>query len=248
MSKAHMQTPPEALPCFSCKARHSPLCSVFDDEHIGILFARARIRTLKAGAYLLHEEDRARQIYNTSSGALALERLASDGARQIMAFCYAGDFIGISSGPSWTVSARALKPSTACQWQEADIHALYRDWPKLEERIHAITSRVVEAIMDQLFVLGRKKAPAKIAWFLLFTEARLQNVRGTGGVFTMPMTRIDIADYLGLTVETVSRAFSDLRRKGYIRITDKWQVEIRDRAALAALSGYIQPGNSRRKG
>ncbi len=229
------------LPCTNCPARYSPLCSVFDDEHIGVLFAKARIRQLGAGEYLLHEEDRARQVYNTSSGTLALERLASDGAKQIMAFCYAGDFIGIASGPSWTVSARALEPSTACQWQESDIHQIYKTFPKLELRIHEITLRVVEAIMDQLFVLGRKKSEAKIAWFLLFTETRQNRISGFSAEFHMPMIRIDIADYLGLTVETVSRAFSDLKCKGLIRIHNKWTIEIRDRAALSKLSGYELP-------
>ncbi len=234
------------IPCNSCQARKSPLCSVFTDLEIEDLFQLAHIRRIKTGAYLLHEEDPVRQVYNVSSGALALERLASNGAKQIMAFCYAGDFIGIASGPSYSVSARALKPLTACQWQEADLQSLYKKHPKLETRVHDITSRVVEAIMDQLFVLGRKKATEKIAWFLLFIETRQANARGYTSAhksrsFKMPMTRVDIADYLGLTVETVSRAFSQLNSKGMIEITDKWTITIKDRAALTALGDYTSP-------
>ena len=237
--------------CTHCSARDSPLCSVFTDTEIGDLFSLAHIRKIKAGAYLLHEEDPVRQVYNISSGALALERLASNGAKQIMAFCYAGDFIGISSGPSYSVSARALKTLTACQWQESDLQSLYKQYPKLEQRVHGITSRVVEAIMDQLFVLGRKKATEKIAWFLLFIETKQARVDGVTTTFdmpqfNMPMTRVDIADYLGLTVETVSRAFTQLRSKGLISITDKWTITIEDRAALTALGDYAMPAPGRK--
>jgi len=234
------------IPCHSCPARNSPLCSVFTDTEIEDLFFLAHIRRIEAGEYLLHEEDPVRQVYNISSGALALERLASDGAKQIMAFCYAGDFIGISSGRSYSVSARALKPLTACQWQEADLQSLYKTYPKLETRVHEITARVVEAIMDQLFVLGRKKATEKIAWFLLFIETRQANVDGLSESFNMPMTRVDIADYLGLTVETVSRAFTQLKTKGLIDITDKWTITIKDRVALTALGDYTSPTPGRK--
>lgn len=234
------------IPCHSCPARNSPLCSVFTDAEIEDLFVLAHIRRIGAGEYLLHEEDPVRQVYNISSGALALERLASNGAKQIMAFCYAGDFIGISSGRSYSVSARGLKPLTACQWQEADLQSLYKQYPKLETRVHEITSRVVEAIMDQLFVLGRKKATEKIAWFLLFIETRQANVDGRALRFDMPMTRVDIADYLGLTVETVSRAFTLLKNKGLIDITDKWTITIKDRAALTSLGDYTSPAPGRK--
>jgi len=259
-----------SIPCNSCHARNSPLCSVFTDIEIEDLFSLAHIRRIGAGEYLLHEEDPVRQVYNISSGALALERLSSNGAKQIMAFCYAGDFIGIASGRSYSVSARSLKPLTACQWQETDLQSLYKKYPKLETRVHEITSRVVEAIMDQLFVLGRKKATEKIAWFLLFIETRQANASGnTSGhaerfdassfdvppfrmpqfsmpQFNMPMTRVDIADYLGLTVETVSRAFTQLKTKGLIDITDKWTITIKDRAALTALGDYSSPAPGRK--
>jgi len=234
---------------------------VFTDREIADLFSLAHIRRINGGEYLLHEEDPVRQVYNVSSGTLALERLASNGAKQIMAFCYAGDFIGISSGRSYSVSARALKPLTACQWQETDLQSLYTQYPKLETRVHEITSRVVEAIMDQLFVLGRKKATEKIAWFLLFIETRQANAEGAGfkfdmpqfnmpqlnmPQFNMPMTRVDIADYLGLTVETVSRAFTQLKNKDLIDITDKWTITIKDRVALTALGDYNSPAPGRK--
>lgn len=224
--------------CSTCLARRSPLCGVLDDGEIGALFARAHNVNVEAGSYLLHEDDKAKQVYNVSSGALALERLASNGAKQIMAFLYAGNFIGIAAGASYSVSGRALTDITACQWQVCDLEILYRQYPKLEERVHDIASRVVEATMDQLFVLGRKKTIEKLAWFLLFIEAKQSSVEDVSGGYTMPMTRVDIADYLGLVVETVSRGFTELRARGFVKLTQKWTVEITDRAGLAKLGGY----------
>ena len=226
------------LKCHSCLARQSPLCSVFSDQEISALYDRAQTVSVPAGSYLLHEEDTTKQVYNISSGALALERLASNGARQIMAFLYAGNFIGIASGSSYSVSGRALTDSTACQWRMSGMKALYQEFPKLEYRVHEIASRVVEATMDQLFVLGRKRTIEKIAWFLLFIEAKQSHVEDVSEGFVMPMTRIDIADYLGLVVETVSRGFSQLRAKGLIELSHKWRVNILDREGLARLGGY----------
>ncbi len=228
-----------SIACTKCLARNSPLCSVFQDHEIHALYDKAHKLKVETGSYLIHEEDPTTHVYNISSGALALERLASNGAKQIMAFLYAGNFIGIVSGTSYTVSCRALSGATACQWNVKELEGLYRQFPKLEERVHEIASRVVEATMDQLFVLGRKTTVEKLAWFLLFIEAKQGAVEDVSGGFVMPMTRIDIADYLGLVVETVSRGFSQLKKRDLIKLSQKWTVTITDRQGLEKLGGYI---------
>ena len=226
------------IACKTCNARNSPLCSVFKDDEISTLFAIAHSREIEVGGYLLHEEDSANKVYNISSGTLALERLASNGARQIMAFLYGGNFIGLASGGAYSVSGRALTALSACQWHGPELEKLYKKFPKLEERIRMIASRVVEATMDQLFVLGRKTTVEKIAWFLLFIEAKQSLVEDISDTFVMPMTRLDIADYLGLAVETISRGFTELRKQGLIDLPQNWTVKIMDREALIKLGGY----------
>lgn len=224
--------------CTNCLARNSPLCSVFKDDEIYALYAKTHSIKVAPSSYLIHEEDPTTHVYNISSGALALERLASNGAKQIMAFLNAGNFIGIVSGTSYTVSCRALTQGTACRWNVKDLENLYQEFPKLEERVHEIASRVVEATMDQLFVLGRKTTVEKLAWFLLFIEAKQSAVKDVSSGFVMPMTRIDIADYLGLVVETVSRGFSELKKRGLIELSQKWTVKIIDRKGLEKLGRY----------
>lgn len=235
-------------PCQHCLARNSPLCSVFRGAEIEALYARAHPVQVEGGGYLLHEEDSTNHVYNLSSGVLTLERLASDGRRQIMAFVYAGDFVGITSGAHYSVSGRGLTPLTACRWHVKDIEALYQTYPELEERLHDIASRVLAVTMDQLFVLGRKNAVEKIAYFLLYIEARQSHVEGAHidgplDKFTLPMTRMDIADYLGITVETVSRAFSTLKKMGLIELSQAWVVTLKNREKLRQIAEHYGTEN-----
>lgn len=182
--------------CKNCLARNSPLCSVFKGDSIENLFSLARRVSVKEGAYLIHEEDPSTYVYNLTTGVSTLERLASDGRRQIMAFVYPGDFIGVTSGGFYSVSGRALTQLTACRWQIRDLKKLYKTYPELEQRVHEIATRVLAATMDQIFVLGCKSAVEKIAYFLLYIDMRQKLFDGHTDSFALPMTRVDIADYL----------------------------------------------------
>ena len=191
----------------------------------------------------MHEEDSTKYVYNLSSGVSAVERLASDGRRQIMAFIYPGDFIGVSTGPAYSISDRALTDVTACKWHIRDIEALYIKYPELEQRVHEIATRVLAATMDQIFVLGRKNAIEKIAYFLLYIDRRQVKFDGHTDEFTLPMTRADIADYLGTTVETVSRAFSLLKKNGLIELSQNWVVRLLDKEKLAEIADHFGPNS-----
>lgn len=224
--------------CRQCLARDSALCSAMVGDEIDDLFAIANRVKVDEGSYLLHEEDSAKYVYNLASGVCTLERLASDGRRQIMAFVYPGDFIGINSGPSYSVSVQALSPILACRWQMKGLKGLYQSHPILEQKVHEIASRVLAATMDQLFVLGRKNAVEKIAYFLLYIDERQRKFDDHSDSFILPMTRIDIADYLGITVETVSRAFSALKRRGLIDLSQAWVVTLKDRDGLREVADH----------
>lgn len=231
------------IDCNNCQARNSKLCSVFDGDSIAELFEIAIPVKVEKGSYLLHEEDSTKYVYNLSSGVSAVERLASDGRRQIMAFIYPGDFIGVSTGPAYSISDRALTDVTACKWHIRDIEALYVKYPELEQRVHEIATRVLAATMDQIFVLGRKNAIEKIAYFLLYIDKRQVKFDGHTDEFILPMTRADIADYLGITVETVSRAFSLLKKKGFIELSQNWVVRLLDKDTLAEIADHFGPNS-----
>lgn len=227
------------LVCFGCPARQSPLCAALDDAEIHHLDAVATRVSVDRGQYLFMEEDPHDHVFNMSGGMLMLERLASDGRRQIMAFTYPGDFLGLTAGDSYSIAARALTPATACRWNMRDIERLYDSFPALEKSVRAIGNAVLAATMDQVFVLGRKNAMEKLAFFILHHKARQQKLFGERETVALPMTRCDIADYLGATVETISRAFTRMRKENLIRLPDAHEVEVVDRDRLAEVAEHF---------
>lgn len=217
-----------AIPCFTCPARRSALCSAFDDAEIADLYARAERVQMEAGQYLYEEGDPNPYVYNVVEGLLMLERLASNGRRQIMAFVYPGDLIGLAPEDHYTVSAKCLKRAELCRFRIDALEAMFNAYPELERRLRRIATRILSHALDQVFVLGHKTAAERIAFFLLHLAER-QKVAQTGrGVVDLPMTRTDIADFLGITVETASRAISRLKADGLIRMPSLNRVEIPD--------------------
>ena len=237
--------PPEAggrggdLVCYGCPARRSALCSALDDAEIHFLDAVATRVRVDRGQYLFMEEDPYDHVFNLSGGMLMLERLASDGRRQIMAFTYPGDFIGLGAGKSYSIAARALTPATACRWRMRDIERLYDSFPALERSVREIGNAVLAATMDQVFVLGRKNAMEKLAFFILHHMGRQERLFGKRATVALPMTRGDIADFLGATVETISRAFTRMRKENLIHLADAHEVEVVDRDRLAEVAEHF---------
>lgn len=232
---------PRDIPCFKCPARQSSLCSAFDDNHIAVLFANATQVKLPVDAYLYDEGDPNPFIYNVTHGLLMLERLASDGRRQVMAFVYPGDFIGLAPEGQYTVSAKCLKPAQLCRFPMAALEAMFAQYPDFERRIRKIGNLILNHALDQVFVLGRKNAAERLSSFFLHLAKR-QNVRSSGGnIIELPMTRVDVADYLGLTVETVSRTFARLKADGLIIMPTLNRVEIPDFARLERASETYGP-------
>jgi len=226
-------------PCSTCLARQSDLCSVFQGDEVDKLYRVAQRITVDAGGYLLHEEDPRQYVYNIADGVGALERLASDGHKQVMAFLYPGDFIGFDDEGVYSVSARALQPLSACSWHVKDLERLGEESPELKARIHKIAVHILARTMDQIFVLGRKNAVEKIAYFLLYIHERQMRLGTRQDEFQLPMTRADVADYLGITMETVSRSLSRLKKTGCVDLTINWSVRIIDHDRLAEIADYF---------
>jgi len=224
--------------CHSCAARNGRLCSVMDEDSIYELDALATRVTINKGEYLFEEEDPTRYVYNLQVGMGYLERLSSDGRRQIMAFLYPGDFIGLIPDSIVSVSAKALSPLTACRWEMKDIDKLMDKHHELEHRIRRIGNRVLATTMDQLFILGCKNARERLAFFLLQMEKRQKMATGEADSIHLPMTRGDIADYLGVTVETVSRVFTIIKEEGLIALPDPYEVIILEREKLENIAEY----------
>jgi CRP/FNR family transcriptional regulator len=225
------------MPCKTCSARAGELCGFFPDSTIERLYVSGKRIAVQRGDYLFMDDAPSNYIYNVAEGTCMLERIGSDGRRQVVAFCYPGDFIGLTAGPSYTLSAKALSNGHVCRWSLKDLDVLFEAEPNLQKRLRHIASRVLAVTIDQLFVLGRMNATEKIAFFIIQTQARQQRLTHPSPIVHLPMTRSDIADHLGLTIETTSRAISKLVRQGMINLNAPHKIEINDQAALRAIAG-----------
>ena len=170
---------------------------------------------LGKGEELFAEGDEAEFFYQVVSGAIRSYKLLSDGRRQIDAFHLRGDILGLEAGSQHRFSAEAIGNATVIAYRRSRLGSLIQDDAAFRDRIMTATLRSLERAQDHMLLLGRKTAQEKMATFLLDMAERLSK---DDEHFELPMQRSDIADHLGLTIETVSRTLTQFARSGLIRL------------------------------
>jgi len=231
----------ETHPCFDCAVRSVSLCAVLESRELrGFRGAGATVRRA-AGETILLEGYTATHVYNLVSGVLRLSKLLADGRRQIAGFLFPGDFLGITMEDEHAFTAEAVTDSTLCQFPRARFDNFVQHHPGLERRLYAIAAHELAAARRQLVLLGRKTAAERVVSFLLMLDerSRLACHREEGeadGDVTLAMSRSDIADYLGLRIETISRELSALKAARLIRLTSTQTVRLVDRERLEQIA------------
>jgi CRP/FNR family nitrogen fixation transcriptional regulator len=192
-------------------------------------------RVLRKDEEVFAEGDRAAFFYRVDSGAVRTYKLLSDGRRQIDAFHLAGDIFGIESGDEHRFHAEALGNATVTCFRRCSLETLASGDDAFARQVVSAMMRSLERAQSHMLLLGRKTAMEKIAAFLLDLSGRILDDDETGQV-DLPMSRIDIADHLGLTIETVSRSLTQLERQGVIGLpAHRRSIVIRDEATLRRL-------------
>lgn len=213
--------------CFGNNVNDVEGAAEFFDE----LAEKAEELTIGSHQYLFRENDDNEYVYIPVSGAMMLERSTSTGSRQVFAFLFTGNLLGISEQAKYSFSAKALTEATVIKISQKIIKSVFDKYPIIAQRYQEMTSHVLSLILDQLFIMGQKTAHQRIAYFLFDMEHRL----GHGSnKFHLPMSRQDIADYLGMSLETSSRGFSKLKREELIQVESNYQVTIIDAQRLRA--------------
>jgi len=193
------------------------------------------LRKLQPGEVMFAEGDDADAVYEVVRGTLKLYKLLPDGRRQVTGFLTAGHLVGLAHENLFLYTAEAITPVTVCRYPRARFDRLVEEVPGFARRLLAATSDELRAAQDQMVLLGRKAAEEKVASFLHTMGQR----RGGGedpNEVLLPMSRSDIADYLGLTIETVSRTLSKLKADGIIAIPCASSIKLCDRARLRRLA------------
>jgi CRP/FNR family transcriptional regulator len=239
LEEPRIRPAPLTSPCGACPVRHLTVCAVLDPEELHELTTIVSNVELTPGQPLFDECEPAKHVFNVTAGAMKIYKLLPDGRRQITGFLFPGDFLGLAITEVYAYSAEAVTHSTLCRFPRRKLEGLLARYPKMESRLLGMASNELVIAQEQMLLLGRKTAREKLASFLLMLSKRQVQRGGGGDPVTVPITRADIGDYLGLTTETVSRTFTQLKRRGVITILSGGRIEMADRQALEDIAeGY----------
>ena len=199
-------------------------------DQIGTTVSYARGKTI------IEEGNPAEYVYKVVTGALRKIRLLADGRRHINSFLMPGDFFGFAEGRDYSHTVEAVADVTLVRYARRGFDAVLENDPRASRHFLGLVSRTLSATQDHLLLLGRKSALERMATFLLALSDRRAAGHKDGTELDLPMNRSDVADYLGLTIETVSRLITRLRSLRVIDTPDAHRIVILKRDALEDLS------------
>lgn len=233
----------EATRCDHCAVRHQAVCGALTDEELIRLNQISRRRSLKPGQTILSDEEPSEFFANVISGVIKLSKTLSDGRQQIVGLLFAPDFLGRAFSPNNPYFAEAATDVELCCFPHDGFQRLLKEFPGIEHRLFEQTLDDLDSAREWMVLLGRKTAAEKVASFLLLL-ARRSTVTGCPHAgapevpqFELPLTRADMADYLGLTIETVSRQITRLKTTGVVRLLDNRMFVVPDISALERAAG-----------
>ncbi|MBD8694841.1 helix-turn-helix domain-containing protein [Stenotrophomonas sp. 169] len=224
------------LDCMHCSVRHLAVCSALSPEEGQALEAVTVSQQVAMGSTLARSGEPRHHVYTLTQGALRLVRTLSDGRRQINGFVLPGDYLGLSGSDLHRHDVEAIADSRVCRVSVAHMRELRDRYPHLERKLLQRACQALDDAQDAALSLARLQPPEKVADFLLRLAEREVRLGGVALRVTLPMGRGDIADHLGLTMETVSRTFTRLRQQALIALPHLNVVEILDEPALRRLA------------
>ena len=222
LAKLHDAVPRESrpidlgAPCKVCAIRHAASESRLNEQDAAHLFTIASYVQLTSGQLLFAESEPAENLYTVIEGTMRLCKMMPDGRRQITGFLFPGDFLGLADDDVYAYTAEAVGRCSLYRYSFVQLRQLMERYPDMEHKLCAIARHELAEAQDQLLLLGRKTARERVASFLVMLLDRAARHGQEGNRLTMPMTREDIADYLGMATETISRTFTEFRSEGLI--------------------------------
>jgi len=223
-------------PCAACAVRDMAFCGALETDEMPRVLSILTTLEIDPHQPIIDEGEPADYLFNVTGGAVKLYKLLPDGRRQITGFLFEGDFLGIAMNERYAYSAEAVDKVALCRFPRRKLESLLDEFPKLEKRLLGMASNELVQAQDQILLLGRKTAQEKIISFMLSLSNRATKRGEAPSPIALPMGRADIADYLGLTTETVSRSITHLKRDGHIRLLQGGKVELPDLAGLRDLA------------
>ncbi|WP_442579271.1 Crp/Fnr family transcriptional regulator [Mesorhizobium sp. ASY16-5R] len=224
--------------CISCEARDRGVCGALETSQLVELSKSSSRHRLAQGSEVVGECETIEGYSNVLSGVVKLTKTLPDGRQQIVGLQFAPDFLGRPFGKESDLGIEAATEVLLCSFPRSTMERLLEQCPALEKRIFLQTLRELDEARQWMLTLGRKSASEKIATFLLLIA---RNADPTAAYqhpicFDLPLSRSDIADYLGLTIETVSRQLTKLHADGVIDVHNR-RVVISSLERLLSVAG-----------
>ncbi|WP_448147909.1 Crp/Fnr family transcriptional regulator [Labrys miyagiensis] len=226
--------------CQGCKVRVEGICGALNPSQLTALSKQSHRRIIDAGTELIGERQVSHTISTVLYGVVRLTKTLSDGRQQIVGLQFAPDFVGQPLAAESSLSADAATEILICSFPRSVVERLAQDLPDVGRRFLSQALKELDQARDWMVTLGRRTALEKVASFLLLIT---RNMNRSGGEhvgelrFELPLTRCDIADFLGLTNETVSRQLTRLKSEGAIRIENSRHIIVDDLPRLEAQAG-----------
>ena len=226
--------------CLQCPVRGLSVCNAMKQGDLARLASASMAISVAPGGIFVSEGDDANHFFIVTEGTAKVFKLLPDGRRQITGFATPGDFLGFAAFATYSFGVEAVERVRLCRFTRARMHALLNDFPALEKRLLEVVSNELIVAQEQMLLLGRKTARERVATFLLAqAEVSRDDARrhpNEPRVLQLPMARRDIAEYLGLTTETVSRTITWLKNQDLIELVRASTIMIRDPARLQRLA------------
>ena len=231
------------LQCDDCAIRHRAICGALSGDDLARINSIARKKIYRAGETIFFENDEVGYLGNVLSGVVKLGKLLPDGRQQIVGLQFASDFLGRAFKGKASCHAEAATDVELCIFPRKPFESLLGDIHDLEDRLFANTLDELDAARDWLLLLGRQSAREKVARFLLMIARRIPNIgcgadEDTDAIrFDLPLSRADMADFLGLTIETVSRQITRLKTDDLIDVEQNRTITVPSVSRLEIASG-----------
>jgi CRP/FNR family transcriptional regulator len=227
--------------CTECPIRSRAICALCDETELAELERIKIYRSYAPGETIAWTGERMALVGSVIEGVATISSTLADGRRQMVGLLLPSDFIGRPDRPRSSYDVVAATPVTFCMFQRPEFERVLRRRPHLEQRLLKMTLDELDAAREWMLLLGRKTAREKIASLLVILARRdaamRDDVPGDGITFPLYISREAMADYLGLTIETVSRQISALRRDGLVELQDNRIVHVRNFAQLLDRAG-----------
>ena len=208
----------------------------FEPDNLELRGIPGPTRTFEAKEHIFREGDKVTHVYQVEAGHVCIYKMLSCGRRQVIDFAYPGDFVGLGAMRDHGCNALATSRARIRLMPVVTLRQIMRDDAALGMKLYEAVSRELLAARELLVTVSQRTAMERVASFLLALSRRNARKGEDPREFVLPMTRNDIADFLGLTIETVSRTFTKLRSEGLIDLAQSVLVTIVDPVGLEEFS------------